>query len=129
MDELLQILADWNRWWETGEVLPHHILLINFEDEAFSHFTLDTIFNAYQMRFISESEIYRTRSRLPVHSLRFFNELMGILHLPVYIFLLRGVKYGSQSLPVCIPTQSMGTRSPGSTVPFCVRSQKFQPRK
>jgi uncharacterized protein len=110
MDELLQILADWNRWWETGEVLPeligkrrqytlelvdqidmpevkaltgvrrsgkstifyqlidwllknknvlpHHILLINFEDEALSHFTLDTIFNAYQTRFISESKIY-----------------------------------------------------------------------
>jgi len=25
MDELLQILADWNRWWETGEVLPELI--------------------------------------------------------------------------------------------------------
>ena len=26
--------------------------------------------------------------------------LMGILHLPVYTFLLRGVKYGRQSLPI-----------------------------
>ena len=111
MDELLQILADWNRWWETGEVLPeligkrrqytlelvdqidmpevkaltgvrrsgkstifyqlidwllknknvfpNHILLINFEDEALSHFTLDTIFNAYQTQKTSIFETWR----------------------------------------------------------------------
>ncbi|MBU0735243.1 MAG: ATP-binding protein [Proteobacteria bacterium] len=110
MDELLRILADWNRWWETGDVLPelvgkrrqytlellaeidapevkaltgvrrsgkstifyqlidwllrnknvvpHHILLVNFEDEALSHFTLDEIFNAYQTRFSAEGDVY-----------------------------------------------------------------------
>ena len=34
-----------------------------------------------------------------------------------------------RQIPVCIPTQSMGTRSHGSTVPFCVRSHKFQSRE
>ncbi len=110
MSDLLRILSEWNRWWETGSVsaeltgkkrgytheltslidarevkvltgvrrsgkstlfyqliegllkdkgVPgHQILLVNFEDEALIHFTLEEIYNTYQTHLSPEGQIY-----------------------------------------------------------------------
>ena len=39
-------------------VTPRQILLVNFEDEALAHFSLDEIFNAYQSHLSPEGQVY-----------------------------------------------------------------------
>lgn len=110
MSDLLRILSEWNRWWETGSVSSEltgkkrgytheltslmdarevkvltgvrrsgkstlfyqliegllkdkgvpgrQILLVNFEDEALIHFTLEEIYNTYQTHLSPEGQIY-----------------------------------------------------------------------
>jgi len=40
------------------KVRPHQILLVNFEDEALAHFSLDDIFNTYQTHLVPDGAIY-----------------------------------------------------------------------
>jgi len=110
MNEIIQILSDWNQWWEQGSVSeyltghkrsytqkiinmvnireikiltgvrrcgkstlfyqvidwlinkkginPKQILLINFEDEAIMHYSLDEIMDAYFVHISKEQEVY-----------------------------------------------------------------------
>ncbi|MEA3360253.1 MAG: ATP-binding protein [Thermodesulfobacteriota bacterium] len=110
MSDLLRILSEWNRWWETGSVSPeltgkkrrythelsslmdarevkvltgvrrsgkstlfyqliegllkdkgipgNQIMLVNFEDEALMHFTLEEIYNAYQTHLSPKGKVF-----------------------------------------------------------------------
>lgn len=40
------------------KIRPHQILLVNFEDEALAHFSLDDIFNTYQTHLVPDGAVY-----------------------------------------------------------------------